>query len=99
MLREIDRLSSADDSKRVKYTTQQLMDECKTFFLAGRETTSVLLSWAILLLALNPDCQDKAREEAISTSQTNDILSVDSLGKLKIVSENCDILFMDFVGS
>lgn len=85
MLREIDRLSSADDSKRVKYTTQQLMDECKTFFLAGRETTSVLLSWAILLLALHPDWQDKAREEAISISQNHDILSMNSLGKLKII--------------
>lgn len=84
MLREIDRLST-DDSKRVKYTTQQLMDECKTFFLAGRETTSVLLSWAILLLALHPDWQDKAREEAISVSQNHDILSMDFVGKLKII--------------
>lgn len=82
MLREIDTFSSTDDCKRVKYTTQELMDECKTFFFAGRETTSVLLSWAILLLALHQDWQDKAREEAISIG---DNLSMDILGKLKII--------------
>jgi len=85
ILREADGLCSTDDSKRLKYTTQQLMDECKTFFFAGRETTSVLLSWTILLLALHPDWQDKVREEAISIDQNRDILTLESLGKLKIL--------------
>ncbi|GLJ21865.1 hypothetical protein SUGI_0408890 [Cryptomeria japonica] len=82
MLSEIENVSS--DDKNFSYTTQQVMDECKTFFLAGRETTSVLLSWAILLLAIHQDWQQKAHEEAIAVCG-NSNPTMDSLGKLKII--------------
>ncbi|XP_059075208.1 cytochrome P450 709B2-like [Cryptomeria japonica] len=82
MLSETDNVSS--DDKNFQYTTQQVIDECKTFFLAGRETTSVLLSWAILLLALNQDWQQKAHEEANAICGNNNPI-MDCLGKLKII--------------
>ncbi|KAH9318781.1 hypothetical protein KI387_020550, partial [Taxus chinensis] len=75
-------LSEIDSEKDFIYTTQQVMDECKTFFLARRETTSLLLSWAILLLALNQDWQHKAREEAMTVCGKSHP-TMDSLGKLK----------------
>ena len=34
---------------------QDMIDECKTFFVAGHETTSILLTWTIILLAMQTD--------------------------------------------
>ena len=43
-----------------------IIGECKTFFFAGHETTSTVLTWACLLLASNPQWQERAREEVIA---------------------------------
>lgn len=40
-----------------------IIDECKTFYFAGQETTYSLLSWSILLLSTHTDWQHKARKE------------------------------------
>ncbi|XP_022148131.1 cytokinin hydroxylase-like [Momordica charantia] len=42
---------------------QLIMDECKTFFFAGHETTALLLTWTIMLLATNPNWQHKLRAQ------------------------------------
>ncbi|KAI3471138.1 hypothetical protein Pfo_027801 [Paulownia fortunei] len=44
-------------------TTKELVDECKTFFFGGHETTALALSWSLLLLALHPEWQNQLREE------------------------------------
>ena len=46
-------------------TEEDVVDECKTFYIAGHETTTTLLSWTVLLLAIHTDWQDKAREEVL----------------------------------
>ena len=48
------------------FTLQLLMDECKTFFFAGHETTALLLTWTVMLLATNPNWQEKVRAEVMS---------------------------------
>ncbi|WOL13759.1 cytokinin hydroxylase [Canna indica] len=50
-------------SEGFNYSIQMVMDECKTFFFAGHETTALLLTWTIMLLATNPSWQEKARAE------------------------------------
>ncbi|KAH9328363.1 hypothetical protein KI387_000471 [Taxus chinensis] len=82
MLTEIDRVSA--DDKNFSYTMQQLMDESKTFFLAGKDNTSTLICWALLLLALNPHWQDKARQEAKAICGIQDP-TPDSVKDLKII--------------
>ncbi|KAL3714191.1 hypothetical protein ACJRO7_006174 [Eucalyptus globulus] len=44
-------------------TTRELVDECKTFFFGGHETTALALSWTLLLLAMHPEWQDQLRDE------------------------------------
>ncbi|KAK9102511.1 hypothetical protein Sjap_019765 [Stephania japonica] len=52
-----------DECKRI--SIDDVIDECKTFYFAGHETTTSLLTWTSLLLATNQDWQDEARQEAI----------------------------------
>jgi cytochrome P450 len=45
------------------FNLEQLIVVCMDLFLGGTDTTSNTLSWLFLYLALNPDVQDKMREE------------------------------------
>ncbi|XP_026400164.1 cytochrome P450 CYP749A22-like [Papaver somniferum] len=51
------------ENKRI--TLEDLIDECKTFYDAGHETATALLTWTCLLLATHADWQEKARNEVI----------------------------------
>ncbi|GMS92462.1 hypothetical protein PENTCL1PPCAC_14637, partial [Pristionchus entomophagus] len=46
-------------------TKEQLYATCADFFLAGQETTTTTLRWAMLFVAANQDKQDKIREEIL----------------------------------
>ncbi|KAL7214271.1 hypothetical protein ACSBR1_026643 [Camellia fascicularis] len=45
------------------FTTRELIDECKTFFFGGHETTALAVSWTLLLLATHLDWQVQLRTE------------------------------------
>ncbi|XP_002963760.2 cytokinin hydroxylase [Selaginella moellendorffii] len=70
--------------KSVKFPEQAIVDECKTFYLAGHETSSSLLAWALLLLATHPDWQEKARAE-VQQHFPNGVDDGETLSKLKVV--------------
>lgn len=63
---------------------QLIMDECKTFFFAGHDTTALLLTWTMMLLADNPTWQEKVRNEVREVCGC-DLPSVDQLSKLTSV--------------
>ncbi|KAL7101742.1 hypothetical protein ACP275_08G073800 [Erythranthe tilingii] len=60
LLNEMQKKKSGDG---FSLNLQLIMDECKTFFFAGHETTALLLTWTVMLLATNPSWQDKVRAE------------------------------------
>ncbi|XP_047155338.1 cytokinin hydroxylase-like, partial [Vigna umbellata] len=63
---------------------QLVMDECKTFFFAGHETTALLLTWTVMLLATNPHWQDKVRAE-VKHIFKGETPSLDKLSKLTLL--------------
>ncbi|KAL6294885.1 hypothetical protein ACE6H2_003027 [Prunus campanulata] len=73
----------ANENQRI--SVQELIDECKTFYFAGQETTNTLLVWTVFLLALHTDWQEEARKEVLQLfgKQTPNL---DGIGKLKTMS-------------
>ncbi|CAI0463454.1 unnamed protein product [Linum tenue] len=72
-----------DESKRI--SVDDVVDECKTFYLTGHETCNILLTWAMLLLSIHTDWQEEARKEVMTHfgSRTPD---ADGIMKLKTMT-------------
>ncbi|KAJ6742824.1 CYTOCHROMEA2 [Salix viminalis] len=73
--------SSSDDH----VTVHDIVEECKSFFFAGKQTTSNLLTWTTVLLAMHPQWQVQAREEVLRVCGSRDTPTKDDVVKLKTV--------------
>ncbi|XP_073146823.1 cytochrome P450 734A1-like [Henckelia pumila] len=67
-------------------TVNDIVEECKTIFFAGKHTTLQLLTWTTVLLAMHPRWQHLARDEVLSLCGSRDTPTQNHLPKLKILS-------------
>jgi cytochrome P450 len=67
------------------FDLQSLIDECKTFYLAGHDTTSTLLTWTVMLLGTHTEWQDRARAEVFEVCGDQPP-NADTIGKLKVLT-------------
>ncbi len=57
-------MTTADPVSGARFNTEEMVDQVAIFFLAGHETSASALSWALYLLAMNPDVQGRVAAEA-----------------------------------
>ena len=57
-------MTTADPLTGETFTTEEMVDQVAIFFLAGHETSASTLAWALYLMALYPDWQERLAAEA-----------------------------------
>jgi cytochrome P450 len=57
-------MTTADPETGDLFSPDEMVDQVAIFFLAGHETSASALAWALYMLALFPDWQDKVAAEA-----------------------------------
>src|SRR5215218_8414542 len=65
-------MAARDPETGQGFSPAQLRDQAATMIMAGHETTAVALSWALYLLALAPEVQDRVAAEAMDAEDGAD---------------------------
>lgn len=73
------------NNKNFGMSLEDVIRECEIFYFAGRDTTSTLLVWTMVLLSKHSNWQERAREEVFQVFG-NKKPDVDGISQLKIVS-------------
>ncbi|ESQ48512.1 hypothetical protein EUTSA_v10021962mg [Eutrema salsugineum] len=76
--------SNSGQTKGNGLTTKEIIEECKLFYFAGQETTSVLVTWTMVLLSQHQDWQARAREEVMQVFGDKDP-DAEGINHLKIM--------------
>jgi cytochrome P450 len=59
-------LKARDPVSGEQFTRKDLVDQISVLFLAGHETSASVLAWALYLIAMRPDIQDRLHAEAVA---------------------------------
>ncbi|CAO2818235.1 unnamed protein product [Amaranthus hypochondriacus] len=84
-LHEIRQPIGKSKDQHVGMSLEEVIEECRLFYLAGQESTSTLLIWTLILLSKHQDWQARAREEVVQTFGCN-VPDFEGLSHLKIVT-------------
>nr|WCC58077.1 cytochrome P450 [Pharsalia antennata] len=80
-------VSGSDNS----VTMEEIVSQCFIFFVAGFETTSGALTFALFELSRHPEIQDRLREEIVTVlGRHDDKLTYDSLSEMKYLEQVID---------
>ncbi|XP_068331829.1 cytochrome P450 CYP749A22-like [Pyrus communis] len=74
-----------DANEKERISVDDMIDECKTFYFAGQETTNIELAWIVFLLAVHTDWQEEARKEVLELFGKQNP-SPEGIAKLKTMS-------------
>ena len=80
-------LLQCKEEKGNDMTIEDVIEECKQFYLAGQENTALWLTWTLILLSMHPAWQEKARQEVLRICGKSPP-EMDILHRLNIVSVN-----------
>lgn len=72
-------MTTADPVTGARFDTEEMVDQVAIFFLAGHETSASALSWALLMLALFPQVQDRLANEAQNLGDAPEFSAVTKL--------------------
>ena len=72
-------MTTADPLTGERFTAEEMVDQVAIFFLAGHETSASALAWALYLLALYPDAQDRVAAEAATLPETQTFSDISKL--------------------
>lgn len=75
---------------------EEAIAQTKLFYFAGYDTTSNLMVWTMILLAIHQDWQARAREEVFQVLGHDFTLTSDALNQLKVVSSSFFNIFMPY---
>lgn len=79
------------DDKENPLTINELAAQCLIFFIAGYETSSTTMSFALYEMAQNNEVQDKARAEVLSMMKKhNGELTYDGVMEMKYLQQVVD---------
>lgn len=76
------------NDKDVGMSIEEVIEECKLFYLAGEDTTRDLINWTLVLLGKYQNWQMRAREEVVTIFKNNksDYAGLNCLKTVSILS-------------